>query len=330
MKKSLVILLKVVISLGLLGFLFYRFPVSLEKWRGEWENLNWGWLLLTLLTGTMANLFGMLRWHFLLKTQNIPLPFSKVVVIGWIGLFFSNFSIGVVGGDVARIFYLSKLYPDQKSKSVFSILLDRVMGFLGLCAIALLVLPLSWRWFGNANEIRVLINVLLIILAFGLLGLISLVLFRKKNFGLFYFLARQKRFQKWFEHIDQVIEACLRQKKIILGTCLSMSVGVHLSLIVCGYCLARAFSLPVPFFLMAAIMPMVNIAISLPITISGLGVREALILLLFQSSHLGEGKALLFSLSLWLAGLILAAGGGVFYIFYRCSNPEKTDKITSS
>lgn len=129
------------------------------------------------------------------------------------------------------------------------------------------------------------------------------------------------------EPIDQVVETCLRQKKIVLGTCLGLSAGVHFSLILCGYGLARVFSLPIPFYLMACLMPLVNVAITLPITISGLGVREALILFLFQISHLNEGKALLFSLSYWLVGLIISAVGGIFYIFYRCSEPLKDNKV---
>ena len=330
MKKTIFLLVKLIVSLSLLGLLFYRFPISWEKLRAQGESLNWGWVLFSLLMGALANLIGMGRWYLLLKTQGVPLSFSNVIGISWVSLFFSNFSIGIVGGDVARIFYLLKLYPNQKSQAVFSILLDRILGFLGLCAIALFILPLSWRWLVAKREMQFLTIVLLFVLGLGVLGLVSLLIFRKKNFGFFALLNRKQWGQKILMEIDRVIEACLQQKKKVLGACFGMSAGVHVSLILCGYGLARAFSLPVPLFLMMCMMPMVNVAVVLPITISGLGLRETLILFLFQISHLDQEKALLFSLSYWLTGLILAAGGGVFYIFYRCSDPLKNDKVTLS
>ena len=330
MKKSYFIFIKVFVSLGLLSFLFYRFPISLETWQAEWKSLKWEWFVFTLLAAVVANLIGFWRWYFLLKIQGVPLAFSQVTAIGWISLFFSNFSIGILGGDVARVFYLLRLYPAQKSKAIFSVLLDRVIGFLGLCAVAFFVLPLSWKWLGTRAEIQTLMGWLLAVLFFGLLGLVSLLFFRKKNFGLFSLVNRTAWGRKLLEPIDQVVEVCLQQKKIVLGVCLGLSVGVHFSLILCGYGLARVFSLPIPFYLMACLLPLVNVAITLPITISGLGVREALVLFLFQASHLDERKALLFSLSYWLVGLIIAAGGGIFYIFYRCSEPLKGNKITLS
>lgn len=329
MKRGLMIVIKAVVSLGLLGLLFYRFPISLERWQLEWENLQWGWFGLSLLAAAISVVIGLGRWHFLLRTQGILLPFRHVQAIGWIGLFFSIFSVGIVGGDAARAFYLFQMENIKKTPALFSILLDRFLGFLGLCAVALCALPLSWRWLSREPETRWFVLILAGLLGLGILGFMSFVFFRKKGWGLFHLLEKTRWGKKAFPQIDQLLEVCRREGKLVLSACLVLSIGVHLSLIFCGYFLARAFSLPIPFLMMAGMMPLVNMAITIPITISGLGVRETAFLLLFQGSGVGEEKVFIFSLSYWLEAVILALVGGALYIFYRCPKELLANKVKS-
>ncbi|MBX7158140.1 MAG: flippase-like domain-containing protein [Verrucomicrobiae bacterium] len=329
MKRGIMIALKIVFSLGLLALLFYRFPLTLERWRTEWENLQWNWFWLSLLTAAISIIIGIARWHFLLKTQDIHLGFVHTLAIGFIGLFFSIFSIGVIGGDAARAFYLFQIKKIKKTPALFSIFLDRILGFLGLCALAFCALPLSWRWLSQEPESKIFVLFLSTMLGAGMIGLLSALLFRKKNWGLFHLIKRWSWGKNLLEQMDQALEICLQKGKTLISVCFILSIGVHLSLIFCGYFLARAFSLPIPFLLMTGMMPIVNAVITLPITISGLGLRETAFLLLFRGAHIGEEKAFIFSLTYWILAVILALIGGLLYIFYRCPKELRTNKVTA-
>ncbi|MEZ5405292.1 MAG: lysylphosphatidylglycerol synthase transmembrane domain-containing protein [Verrucomicrobiia bacterium] len=323
------IALKAGFSLGLLALLLYRFPISAERWHIEWKNLQWHWFWLSLLAATISIIIGITRWHFLLKTQKIFLDFKHTLAIGFIGLFFSIFSIGIIGGDAARVFYLFQIEKMKKTPALFSIFLDRSLGFLGLFALALCALPLSWHWLSQEPETKIFVLFLAAFLTLGIIGLVSLVFFRKKNWGLFHLIKRWDWGEKLLQQTDQILEICFREGKTILTVCFGLSLGVHLSLIFCGYFLARAFSLPIPFLLTAGMMPLVNAVITLPVTISGLGLRETAFLLLFRGAHLEETKAFIFSITYWILAVILALIGGLLYIFYRCPKQPRENKVQS-
>jgi hypothetical protein len=52
---------------------------------------------------------------------------------------------GAVGGDVIKAAYLCRMQPDRKPQAVASMVLDRILGLLGLFLLAGIAGAASWR-----------------------------------------------------------------------------------------------------------------------------------------------------------------------------------------
>ena len=75
------------------------------------------------------------RWRKLMEPQGIRLPFSRCLALTFVGQFYSTFLPGITGGDLVKIIYTSRV-TGSKTKSTITILLDRVLGLLGLLTVA--------------------------------------------------------------------------------------------------------------------------------------------------------------------------------------------------
>lgn len=89
---------------------------------------------------------GALRWHILLKSQGIRLPWAKTIWLTWFGIFANNYVPASLGSDFSRAVYLFRIVPDHKTKAVISIIGDRVTALAGiLLVIAVFSLSLLTR-----------------------------------------------------------------------------------------------------------------------------------------------------------------------------------------
>jgi len=75
------------------------------------------------------------RWRKLMEPQGIRMAFSKCLALSFVGQFYSTFLPGITGGDLVKIIYTARI-TGSKTKSTITILLDRVLGLMGLLAVA--------------------------------------------------------------------------------------------------------------------------------------------------------------------------------------------------
>ncbi len=75
----------------------------------------------------LANAF---RWFFLLKAQDIRLPFSYIFRLTLYGAFFNIASLGGAAGDAAKIVLMMRRVPDKKVGITVSVMVDHVIGFV--------------------------------------------------------------------------------------------------------------------------------------------------------------------------------------------------------
>jgi uncharacterized protein (TIRG00374 family) len=75
---------------------------------------------------------GSWRWYLLNSAQQINLDFFSTFIATYIGSAFNNILPGAIGGDFVRWFYLARKIPDKKNGVLFSLFLDRILGFIGV------------------------------------------------------------------------------------------------------------------------------------------------------------------------------------------------------
>ncbi|GEM_PF-3361395 len=316
-KKHAATTVKLVLTAGLLWWLFHSFDVSWRDIGERWVRSDLRWLCGALFFVVMMQVFGFVRWGFLLKAEDVKIPWKDVVCISLIGGFFGALSVGVVGQDVARIFYAVRLQPGKKHATVLSIFVDRLIGLLGLVVLAAVTIPLQWGLITSNPRTGAVVWTVALALGGAVVGLVPPILLETPG--------PHQKLAGWIERLPfqnmigkarESVRAYMGSWKICLG-CLLLSVGVHLCAVMIGYCTARALGLPLGLAFVAGVLPVVNVAISIPITISGFGVREGLLVLFFQLAGLGAQDAMSFSLAMFVLGLVLPLVGGAIYVIYR-------------
>jgi uncharacterized protein (TIRG00374 family) len=177
MKQVLWNLLKLVIGLGLLFFLYTRLedPAALGRQIVEADKVR---LVLGALCYTAAVALSGVKWGILLHAAHIPVAPARLLAYQWQAEFFNNFLPAQVGGDVMRGLALAS-DTQRRADAAASVLIDRFIGLLVFMLAATLgsTAMLIWgRPNGQPFPPEQLVSVQLIAVGSGLASLGLLVL----------------------------------------------------------------------------------------------------------------------------------------------------------
>lgn len=80
---------------------------------------------------------GSFRWWLLLRGAKVPVPWRRTAELQMVGMFFNTTMPGSVSGDLVKAVYVVRDQRGQKrTASALAIILDRVVGLMGLFSIA--------------------------------------------------------------------------------------------------------------------------------------------------------------------------------------------------
>ncbi|KIE57804.1 membrane protein [Methylacidiphilum kamchatkense Kam1] len=321
-KYWLSIALRSLVSTGILSFLFFK--VDWAKIATVAQRANPVDIVLGIFFGGGQVFFSAIRWKILLQTQGIFVSGAKAFELTLIGQFFNAFLLGSTGGDIVRIYYIIQLYPEKKTAGSLSVIYDRVVGLLGLVLIGMLLAVHFFHLF-QANPITshavwiFLVVTIIILLLFGLIlffpSLFSVVRLQKNKSSSF----SNPSFNNLFDAIRRYRHG---KKENLLA--LFYSFASHGSTLIMAYFATRSLNLEIPFLYLAATLAIVSVLISIPITISGLGIREGLIVVFFHLLGIKTEPALSFSLLVFAMSLFWSLVGGIVYLRYKKSRFNDT------
>jgi len=130
-----------------------------------------GVLIAAILAFTVQILISAQRMRLLLKPQGIAISYWTATRMTYLGSFFDTFMLTAVGGDVVKAVYLARESPREHRVEAVSILfLDRLMGMIGLLALALIVAALEGRRFSDNPELAWLVRLLIVVPCLLLVG----------------------------------------------------------------------------------------------------------------------------------------------------------------
>ncbi len=328
LKKAVLTTLQVAVTLGLLWFVFHDPKVRAEM-ADALTHANPIWILGGVLAYGLVELLTAWRWQLLLRVQGITLSWARVFLLMLIGVFF-NFCIpGGTGGDVVKIFYLLKETPGQRGVAMLSVLVDRILGLLGLAVLAGVLMGMRWSWLTSVPETGKFVWPAVGILIFTIGGIhFSWIVTRR---GLVHKLPAR------FPGRDKLAELALAYT--LYGkawrtslSCIAISVAAHFGFFGVFFCAARALehdNIRLPTYAeLCTIMPIINVLSAMPASIGGLGVREGLFRV-FLGHLCGVTDAVANVISLTGYSLTLCWGllGGAFYLFYRPSEHARLREI---
>ena len=255
------------------------------------------------------------RWQILLKTKGIKASNIYLYQSYIVGIFFSNFLPSIVGGDAVRVYDIWRLEPN-KSISISTVLVDRILGLLVLIAFAGGVLLL-------AHQVSTVLKPSYSYL-WLLLGILIVAVIIQKKFSplrrLSYLLNKIELpwRQKIKKLINNILEAVISfsNHKFSLVKALSWSILVQIAVITHYYLIAKALNFPTSFATFFFIVPVATLIMMLPISINGIGLRENAFVFLLGTLSPGTLRPDTIAFS-WLAYaivVILGLIGGIIHI----------------
>jgi uncharacterized protein (TIRG00374 family) len=312
-RTALLWILKIAVSAGLLYVLLTRVDVSRLVAQARAASPLWLAVALILYLGMI--LISAWRWDLLLRTQRVHAPFSLLTNSFLVATFFNNFLPSNIGGDVIRIGDTARL-TQSKTLAATIVLVDRGVGLVGLVFVAAVGASLA-AWMSEA------IGPLGPGLLWGALALslaVALpVLLLPEGVGR---MLRPLRaiHQEWVEaRIERLVEALgrFRQAPRSLAFCLGGAILVQAVLVGFYAAVAYAIGLRVPIAHLAILVPVSFVVQMAPVSVNGLGVREAV----FGSYLTRLGLPLESALALSFIGaaliMLFSTSGAVVYLSRR-------------
>jgi len=315
MKKHLLPALQAAVTIYIFARLFGDAELRANAARVVSE-ADWLWMAGAVATAAASELFCATRWWVVLRAFGTPLKWREAVAFSAIGLFYSLGLPGSAGGDAMRTLYVIERFPEKKLAAALSVLADR------LCGLAALILALGWTLAENHGLFLEgqLSSGIVLAAVFMLSGAVLLL-------GLWWSTTIpvigehiEKRAKKLGGHFLQTGEIFKRMiaspRAMLVGVGLSaLSLGAHFL----GYlCSAQAFGSGIGAEIIFGIMPVVDTLTMIPVTLYGLGLREALFAVLLGEFYgIPAGTATLVSLGGFSAQALVALAGILFLPLVR-------------
>src|SRR5574337_145507 len=125
--------LKLTVSVALLALLLSR--TDLQAIGTLFRSLHIPIFFGSIFLYLIAQLLSTIRWNCLLQAEKIYLPFWRLILLYYEGMFFNLMLPTAIGGDLVRGYQVSRL-TERREASLASILVERLSGFAALAIIA--------------------------------------------------------------------------------------------------------------------------------------------------------------------------------------------------
>ena len=305
---------RIVISFFILLFLLSKLHLS-DLWHSI-NQISLGLWVLSLIVFMAGHVVGVFKWRLLINTSNNKLPLSHAFPCYFAGLFANIFLPSLVGGDVVRA-GLAIRFNKQKESVILGGLLDR---FLDTSALALIVFGVTLFFPAalSTEDHKILFWVSMLLLGFVLCCIIFLVVPLPRSVP--NLLSKiVVRFRNVIKHMAK------NPKQILLGSGMALFIQILFILlfVFLGKVLGIHLSLPIWFI----IWPIAKLSTTLPISMGGIGIREAALVVLLGRFAVSSSSSLGLGL-IWESIFIASSGiGGIFYFLLNKSNTRQETQL---
>ncbi|HEX5367520.1 MAG TPA: lysylphosphatidylglycerol synthase transmembrane domain-containing protein [Acidimicrobiales bacterium] len=297
-KKALSVGGRLLVSAAMLAVLVAKAP-SFDP--GDllptWSRASALWLGLAALLTLAGIVLSAIRWQKVLEALDIHTGLPRLVDHCLAGQFVSNVLPTTIGGDVLRV---SRLARDtgEPPGTFASVVLERLTGWLVLPVITVAGFALNpgLRELGRATGVA-------LALAGGTLILLVVVLAAAGSSRLGGRFASRSGWQGFLGAVHLGVDR-LRHRPAAAANVLVAGLAYQLALVVAAVSVAQALGLrPAGLTALLAFFPAVLIAQVLPISMSGLGVREGAFVLFLGPLGVPHSEAIALGLVLYLLNL---------------------------
>lgn len=250
------------------------------------------------------------KWGFILAWRRRPLPYRRLFRHYFVGLFFNNVLPTTVGGDAVRAWETARDTGDVP-EAVGSVITERLVAGAALGFTALLGLPF----------VDVTPRLSLLVVSFLVLDLAFVAAFLvprlAERVATSVLPRRVARVRSAVAATVGAVRESLRAPRLF-ARLFVLSVLFQLLVAAVNACLFAAMGVPVSLARCVVYTPMIFTITMLPISLSGLGVREAAYVFFFGQVGVAQGDAVAASLLFFVVvGLASLPGAPLFALSRR-------------
>jgi uncharacterized protein (TIRG00374 family) len=305
--------IKIAVTTVLYVAVFYTIDVGKIWTRLQTAHLEWVALGVAAYAG--GQWLSAWRWWLLLRPVSLAVPYLRMVAFYFIGMFFNIFLPTIVGGDAVKAILLSR-ETGAPARATMSVFMERNVGLFALLAIAtaaaFVAPPVDVRGFNLLQ---------LTLLVFAGFIVANIVLANRPAYRLVDYLVAMTPLARIRSRAASLYEAIVPYREarwrgvVLAATAQSFLFQGVVILVV--FLNANALGIRVPVAALAVFVPLISLAGMLPISVNGLGIREALYLLLFGRLGVPADAAVSMALLYFAVTLAASLPGGIVYALQR-------------
>jgi glycosyltransferase 2 family protein len=298
-----------------------------EQWKIAWTTgphelwntislVHPGAFVLSIFLVGITVLIGVIRWRMVLEVQGLHLPMSRATGISFVAQFFNSFLLGSTGGDLIKAYYAARETHHKKAEAVTTVFVDRLMGLWSMLLFAALMMLPNLKLLISHERLGACA-----VLILSMLAGCSIALYLAFWGGI------SRRFPKarsWLrkipkgELLERSFDSCRRfgRERIFMFKAIGITMALNAVCVLQVMTLAKGLGLSISPIALFVIVPIIICISALPITPSGLGVRENLFVLMLAVPEINVPATSALSLSLltYAGSLFWSLVGGAVYV----------------
>lgn len=280
---------------------------------GMWTvmaKVDWSWWVIGMITAILVQAVAGVRWAALAKPLGFDYPRRFFVWRFFEGMFFSLCLPSSIGGDVIKAYRIGDNTP-RRLLAGCSVLADRLTGLAALGVLGGGALAAREYGLGLPATLAVATGFLAAALAVFLVAvsfLDRLVAIIPATHPARAFVAQLLPYQ---------------QRPSLIAKAVGWSFIVQMGGAISVALSARAIGVEQPLSLWFSVVPLVALAMVLPISIGGFGVRENAMALLLTEQGVPREKAVAVALLWGLSTVLIGLLGGVLFLMDKAPQPVK-------
>ena len=277
------------------------------------KSLSLAWVLSGLLI-----FFGGVRWRQVLRVQGLNMRLSDITQISLVAHFFNAFLLGSTGGDVWKAYAAAKATHHKKAEAAITVFVDRVIGILALLLFAVAFAVPNWSLIANYRTYR-----LALLMVAGMTGVaLTAVIVGFYSDALSHegLLARLCHKLPKGQSIAKGLTSCrlFGKQPGFMWRMAFWSVLMNIANIGTYVAVAHGLRLELPHSVLWFVVPAAVCISAVPITPSGLGLRENLFVGLLAVSAVGfnvkHSEAFAVSILGYTVSITWSLVGGIVYM----------------
>jgi len=277
LKKHLITLIKITVTVVILVLIFRRFQIGLDDIVASFRQ-HPEWFAASFVMQLGAVFFSIARWNVLLKGQDLHVPFPHIVKTFLVGRFLGTFTPTGIGLEAYKAYDIAR-YTGRTEASVSVVLIEKMVAtFFALSILVLVTLPffigtLDVKFLAVFGAFFAVLAVLALILLFSP-GLFRRILALN--------LPGRAKLEKPLNRLVDAFTVYSRRRGSLVSAVL-LGLVVYLFWFLTYYTNSLALGAGLSLADIFKVGPMTQIATMIPLSIAGIGLREGAFMGLLDS-----------------------------------------------